>query len=70
MLKNTIAALLACLYVGLSVWLVRSEGQSFRESLNRTSPARSVRRGVGPRYRQGATGTAKRDRHAPSRTRA
>ncbi len=42
MLKNTIAALLACLYVGLSVWLVRSEGQSFRESLNRTKPARSV----------------------------
>ncbi len=41
MLKNTIAALLACLYVGLSVWLVRSEGQSFRESLNRTRPARS-----------------------------
>ena len=42
MLKKTVAAIVACLYVGLSVWLVRSEGQSFRDSLNRARPAQGV----------------------------
>jgi len=42
MLKNSIAALLACLYIGLSVWLVRGEGQSYREGLKRGRTPRSV----------------------------
>ena len=42
MLKNSIGALLACLYVALSIWLVRSEGQSYRKSLNQAKSARSV----------------------------
>ena len=42
MVKNTIGAALACLYVALSVWLVRSEGQSYRNGLNRAKPAGAV----------------------------
>jgi hypothetical protein len=42
MLKNSIGALLSCLYVALSIWLVRTEGQSYRKSLNQAKSARSV----------------------------
>ncbi len=42
MLKKTVAAIVACLYVGLSAWLVRSEGQSYRDRLKRARPPRSV----------------------------
>ena len=42
MVKNTVGAVLACLYVALSVWLVRSEGQSYRNGLNRVKPAGAV----------------------------
>lgn len=41
-LKKTVAAIVACLYVGLSAWLVRSEGRSFRASLSRARPAQGV----------------------------
>ena len=41
MVKSTIGAVLACLYVALSVWLVRSEGQSYRNSLKQARPTRS-----------------------------
>jgi len=42
MLRNTIGAVLACLYVALSVWLVRSEGQSYRDGRKQAKSARSV----------------------------
>ncbi len=42
MVKSTIGAVLACLYVALSVWLVRSEGQSYRNSLNQARPTAAV----------------------------
>ena len=42
MVKSTIGAVLACLYVALSVWLVRSEGQSYRNSLKQARPTAAV----------------------------
>ena len=42
MVKSMIAAVLACLYVALSVWLVRSEGQSYRNSLKQARPAQAI----------------------------
>jgi len=42
MVKSTIGAVLACLYVALSVWLVRSEGQSYRNSLKQARPTPAV----------------------------
>jgi len=42
MVKSMIGAVLACLYVGLSVWLIRSEGQAYRNGLNRAKPAGAV----------------------------
>ncbi len=42
MVKSTIGAVLACLYVALSVWLVRSEGQSYRNSLKQARPMPAV----------------------------
>ena len=42
MVKSTIGAVLACLYVALSVWLVRSEGQSYRDSLKRARPTAAI----------------------------
>lgn len=42
MLKNLLAALLACLYIGLAAWLVRSEGQAYRDSINRPRQTRSA----------------------------
>src|SRR5271165_7232117 len=42
MVKSTIAAVLACLYVALSVWLVRSAGQSYRNSLKQARPTAAI----------------------------
>ena len=42
MLRNTIGAVLACVYVALSVWLVRYEGQSYRDGRKQAKSARSV----------------------------
>ena len=42
MVKSTIGAVLACLYVALSVWLVRSEGQSYRNSLKQAKPREAI----------------------------
>ncbi len=42
MVKSTIGAVLACLYVALSAWLVRSEGQSYRNSLKQARPTPAV----------------------------
>ena len=42
MLKNLLAALLACLYIGLAAWLVRREGQAYRDSINRPRQTRSA----------------------------
>jgi len=42
MVKSTIGAVLACLYVAVSVWLVRSEGQSYRNSLKQARPTAAV----------------------------
>ena len=40
MIRNLIAAVLACLYVAGSIWIVQSAGQSYRASLNQTIPLR------------------------------
>ena len=42
MVKSTIGAVLACLYVAVSVWLVRSEGQSYRNSLKQARPTAAI----------------------------
>src|SRR5208337_4026491 len=42
MVKSTVGAVLACLYVALSVWLVRSEGQSYRNSLKQARPTAAI----------------------------
>ncbi len=41
MKRNAIAAAVACLYIGLSAWLVRTEGQSYRERLIRGQASKS-----------------------------
>ena len=42
MVKSSIGAVLACLYVALSVWLVRSAGQSYRDSLEQARPTAAI----------------------------
>ena len=42
MVKSTIGAVLACLYVALSVWLVRSAGQSYHDSLEQARPTAAI----------------------------
>ena len=49
MIRNLIAAVLVCLYVAGSIWIVRSAGQSYRASLNQTIPlAREIDRASSP----------------------
>src|SRR5262249_30016939 len=42
MVRYGVAALVGCLYVAGSVWLVRSQGESYRESLRQKPPAAVV----------------------------
>ncbi len=54
MLRNTIGAVLACLYVALSIWLVRSEGQSYRDGRKQARMARSPTESAVPEPGRGA----------------
>jgi Peptidase family M48 len=42
MVKNMIAIVVGCVYVALSVWLVRHEGKTYREDLRLSRPAKSA----------------------------
>jgi hypothetical protein len=42
MARYCVVALLGCLYVAGSVWLVQSEGQAYRKTLDRTRPVNDV----------------------------
>jgi Peptidase family M48 len=45
MIRNLIAAVVACLYVAGSIWIVQSAGRTYRGSLNKTRPpAREIDR--------------------------
>ncbi len=67
MVKSTIAAVLTCVYVALSVWLVRSEGQSYRNSLKQARPAPAVTASPAPEHTPVADELPKADL-APPRT--
>jgi len=65
MVKSTIAAVLACLYVALSVWLVRSEGQSYRDRLKQARPAPAVTAVPIPEHTAAADALPKADTAPP-----
>jgi hypothetical protein len=55
MIRNLIAAVVACLYVAGSIWIVQSAGRTYRGSLNKTRPpAREIDRESPPQLTEKA----------------